>query len=246
MIVSDEPILDTQEKIMRTNRQLCLVFPEEVDLLLDDYRNWKKGTLENVLYENLISQQTSCCINDFANRMSELLEKPFFMYTADYLILTYLKVFNRLIRKEIFVNYKPYFSSRLVHYISKSTNRRIKIEFNRQVLIYAENGHSKKAFRQFNEIIDQQFPPVKKTFRNAREYTEHYTTISNVQMSDFTFVYLFYLVWSITLFVFVLHKLTRPTFPPLQWPLNETKILMKLKSALHIHPNSIDCTEEIG
>ncbi|KAI3477347.1 hypothetical protein L1887_60978 [Cichorium endivia] len=79
-----------------------------------------------------------------------------------------------------------------------------------------DHGFGFKLLREYDAIIDLNFPQTKSTFRNAKEYVDHYTTISDVQMDDFTFVYLFYFAWFVTLLLFALRALTkrRSVSPP--------------------------------
>ena len=121
----------------------------------------------------------------------------------------FLRVFNPVFRKNIFIGEKPFWSPLVAHYLSKSIQKNAKREFNRQAYIYLENGYKIKAFRDADRLLDRIFPQIKHTFRNAREYIKHYTSISDVLMKDFTFVYLFYIAWSLILLVFALSRLTR-------------------------------------
>lgn len=119
--------------------------------------------------------------------------------------MNFLKVLNPLVRKDIFIGDRPFLSPLIVFYLSKSINKRVKAEFNRQISIYLEGGFKKKAFREADLIVDQRFPRVKSLFRNVQEYIKKNTLISDVQMNDYSFVYLFYGFWALILLIFVLH-----------------------------------------
>ena len=120
-----------------------------------------------------------------------------------------LKILNSAFRKEIFIGDKPFYSPIVVHYLSWSMNGRTKAQFNRHAYTYLQGGFLIKASREASRLIDLEFPSTRSTFRNAGEYIKHYTSVSDVEMKDFTFVFLFYIAWSIMLLTFSLLELTR-------------------------------------
>lgn len=147
-----------------------------------------------------------CCLFEYiyANKVKEIANKDFFILHGE-AFMALLKVLNSFVRKDIFIGDRPFFAPIFVFYLSKSINPLAKREFNRQVYILMENGHVLKAFSEGDHMIDRESPPIKTIFRNAGEFVKFYTLISDVKMNDFTFVYLFYGFWSLTLFIFALH-----------------------------------------
>lgn len=206
MIVSDEPILDTMEKLWKTNKQFCLALQEDIDMFLGS-KKMNKNSIEYLIHRKLISQKRQCCLLDYATEMKEVPDNFVIVYGENF--MSFLKMFNGMARSDIFIGAKPFFTTLLVYFFSKSMNERAKAEVNRQANIYSEHGFAFKMLREYDVIIDQNFPRIKSTFRSAKEYVDRYTSISDVQMNDFTFVYLFYIVWFVTLLVFALHVLIR-------------------------------------
>lgn len=161
--------------------------------------------MEYIIRKKLIRQEQPCCLSDYLNKMKEISSKDFFILHGE-AFMVFLKLFNSLVRKDVFIGDKPFSSPLVVYYLSKSINKRAKAELNRQAYIYLENGYKFKAFREVDNFLNRQLPRIKSTFRNAREYVKHYTLISDVKMNDFSFVYLLYIAWSLILLIFALRS----------------------------------------
>ena len=138
--------------------------------------------------------------------MDEIVAKNFFILHSE-VFITFLKMLNPVVRKDIFIGDKPFSSPLIVFYMSKSIDKRAKAEFNRQVYIQMEGGYKLALFRTFTQVMDQKFPRVKNVFSNNVDYIKHYTMISDVTMNDFSFVYLFYTAWALILLIFALIRL---------------------------------------
>lgn len=118
----------------------------------------------------------------------------------------FLKLFNPFVRKNIFIGDHAFWSPLIYFYLSKSIKPEAKAEFNRQVYILFERGYKLKMARELEKIADLEFPPgTKRIFRNSRDYIKYHTMISDVKLNDFSFVYLFYAFWALTLLIFTLH-----------------------------------------
>lgn len=208
MIVSGEPLLDTNEKLMRTTKELCFPFQEDIDWVVQTLGDAKKGSFKHFIYQKLTSQRIPCCLISNAFKIESFGEKDFsnILILHGQVYVGFLKMYNSIVRKDIFMSDQILSSMFVVYYLSKSINRPVRAEINRQTFIYLENGYKFKAFREVTKLFDQSFPRIKNIFRNAREYVKYYTLVSNVEMKDFIFVYLFYIVWSLILLVFVLLK----------------------------------------
>ena len=211
MIVSDEPILDTVDKLERTDKVLCLPLKEDADMFFhyQSLRKFGKGSYESKILAKITAQKIPCCLYDYTSKMEALLDKPFFVVYVEEVLKFFLKMFNPVFQKNVFINDKPFSSTIVFYHLSKKMNKRTKAEFNRQVAIYLENGYKFKLVREVDQALDQHFAQVKLTFRNAGQYINHFTMISNVEMNDFTFVYLFYIVWSLFLLCLVLQRFKR-------------------------------------
>lgn len=206
VILSDEPILDTLEKLYRTKKELCLPLQEDIDFItgLLTLDNLKKDTIEYLIYRKLTSQgQNPCCLYEYAHKMEQIARKDFFILHGK-AIMAGLKILNPFVRKDIFIGDKPFISPLFVYYLSKSINQRAKAEFNRQVYIQMENGYILKGFEDMDQVFNREFPPVGNTFHSSQEYVQYYSLISDVTMNDFTFVYLFYGFWSLMMLICVL------------------------------------------
>lgn len=179
-----------------------------------DYKNVNKDSVEYLIHRKLIGQKRQCCLLDYTTKMNEIPDDFVIVHGKNF--MAYLKMFNGIARADIFIGDKPFFTALEVYFFSKSMNERAKAEVNRQANIVTEHGFGFKLLREYDAIIDLNFPQTKSTFRNAKEYVDHYTTISDVQMDDFTFVYLFYFAWFVTLLLFALRALTkrRSVSPP--------------------------------
>lgn len=206
MIVSDEPLLDTLEKIMRTNKQLCLPLKEDIDWVKQFSANFREGSLEQKLYAKLIERRTPCCLSDYAFRVESIRGKDFFILHSES-SMTFLSMFNSVFKQDISIGSdRPFMSPLAVYYLSKAMNKQTRTEFNRQTHIYLQNGYKIKAFREANQMFDRHFARIKPTFRNAGEYVKHYTMITDVEIKDFRFVYPIYIVWSLVLFALALRR----------------------------------------
>lgn len=207
VIVNDEPILDTMEKILRSNKELCYPLQEDIDMVL----NSDTGPMDQY-YEALktkIHQKHPCCLSEYQTIPSQIAEKDFFMLHGE-AFMNFLKLFSPIVRKDIFIGDRPFgHGIIIVFYLSKSINRRAKAEFNRQVTIYFEYGFKFQAFRTFQQLFDKKISGVRSVFRNSLEYVKFYTLISDVKLNDFTFVYIFYIIWALTLLIFALYCHTR-------------------------------------
>ena len=202
VIVNDEPILDTLEKLWLTSKELCSPLQEDIDKFLQ-FDAGPSGKLDKIIHEK-INKQDPCCLLDYHSKVSEISGKDFFMLHGK-AFMNFLKIFNPFVRKDIFISDRTFLSPLIVSYLAKSIDKRAKAEFNRQAYIYLEAGFKFKSFRTVDLLIDKQFPPVKNTFHSIREYVKHYTMISDVTMNDFTFVYAFYIFWALILIIFILH-----------------------------------------
>ena len=196
---------------------------EDIRWAINSLGGMRKGSREYEMRQNLINQKTPCYLLNYAFKMEEIATRDIFIFHGE-AFMNFLKMFNPIFRKDIFISDQPFESPLAVHYLSKSIPRSTRAEFDRQASIYFENGFKFRAFREANKMFDQLFPRIKNKniFRNAREYVSHYTLISKVELNDFTFVFLFYIVWSLMLFVSTLHKLTKQL----------RRLLVRLKSAL--------------
>ena len=181
-------------------------FRENIDLFNRPH-NHKEGSLEYVVYHKLIIQKRPCCLSELS-KLQDISRKNILMVSGENLMFI-LKILNSAFRKEIFIGDKPFYSPIVVHYLSWSMNGRTKAQFNRHAYTYLQGGFLIKASREASRLIDLEFPSTRSTFRNAGEYIKHYTSVSDVEMKDFTFVFLFYIAWSIILLTFSLHRLTR-------------------------------------
>ena len=187
---------------------------EDIDWAIQNLGDAKEGSIEYIIYQKLISQKTPCCLADYLFKMGDRksllsinLDRAFIIHGVS--LMSFLQMFNSIFRKDIFISNRAFLSGFVVHYLSKSINKRSKKEFNRQVLIFLENGFKFKALKEADRIFDLQFPRVGTIFRSPIEYVKYYTLVSNVEMKNFAFVYLFYISWSLIFLVFALHKIIR-------------------------------------
>ena len=211
MIVSDELILDTIEKLQKTNKMLCVPFQRDIDNILaykSVLENSKKDRIEYTVLEHLRRQEHPCCLSEYLTNPSELIKKDFFILYGE-VFISALKMFNPMVWKDIFIGDKPFASPLIVFYMSKSIDKRAKAEFNRQVYVQIEHGYKLKISKSDDILIYQKVPRIKNVFRNSKEYTDFFTMTSDVKMNDFTFVYLFYTYQALLLLIFVLHRLIR-------------------------------------
>ena len=207
MIVFDEPILDTEEKLRKTKKEICLPFQEDIDNILAEktvLETFRKNTIEHTLLEHVQRQEHPCCIFEYLTNPIKLLEKDFFILYGEVFMVT-LKLFNPMIRKDIFIRDKPFQSPLIVFYMSRSIDKHAKAEFNRQVDIQMEGGFKIKMFKGVDQLVYQKVNRIKNTFRNSLEYTKFYTMTSDVTMNDFSFVYLLYIYQALILIIFILH-----------------------------------------
>ena len=202
--------MNTREKVMRTNKVLCLPVPEDINMILHSYAPevQRKNSVEYfyTLYEHIRKQEKPCCLLDYLSKMEEISKKDFFILHGE-ITMAFLKMLNPLVRKDIFIGDKPFLSPLIVFYMSRSIDKHAKAEFNRQVYIQMELGYKSKMFRSVDYLFYQKVPRVKNVFHNALEYIPFYSLTSDVKMNDFSFVYLYYAYLTLILLIFALIRL---------------------------------------
>ena len=185
---------------------------EDIDWAIQNLGDAKEGSIEYIIYQKLISQKIPCCLADYLFKMGDRknllsinLDRAFIIHGVP--LMSFLQMFNSIFRKDIFISNRAFLSGFVVHYLSKSINKRSKKEFNRHCLNFLENGLNFRVLKEGYRMFDLYFPRVRTIFRSPAEYIKYYTLVSNVEMKNFAFVYLFYISWSLILLVFALHKL---------------------------------------
>lgn len=174
------------------------------------------GTFQLMLLEK-VNRADPCYFEDLKTLSESLLRKDFFFFFARG-AMHILRILNLSYRKNIFISDRSFRSELFVYYLSRSMNKRAKKQFNEEAYVTPENGWKIKVEREISLMENTNYPQVRPTFRSSQEYVKYYTLIDQLKLEDFTFVYLFYIVWSLFLLIFILRLLLHAY----RWPLRQS------------------------
>lgn len=247
VVVLTEQLLDSFEKIVRTDKgrqfdnlfgQFCKFFKFcklaisirclEICWPMRDGGNLQdlvgNGTFQRVLLGK-VNRADPCYFEDMIGSESVRKRDFFFFFARGSMHI--LRALNLFYRKDIFVSERSFGSNLFVYYLSRSMNKRAKQRFNAEAYITPENGYKIKVDHEIELLEDVNYPQVKPTFYSGQQYVHYYTTLTDqMKLEDFTFVYLFYALWSLVLLAFVVSMLSHRTLlwhayrSPLRLPRN--------------------------
>lgn len=141
--------------------------------------------------------------------------RDFFLFFARG-AMSILRIVNLSYRMDIFISGRSFRSELVVYYLSRGMNKHAKKQFNEDAYIILENGYRTKVGLEISLMTDVNYPRVRPTFSSSQEYVEYYTLIEQMKLEDFSFAYLFYMLWALLLLVFNLnHHLPLHAY---RWP----------------------------
>ena len=162
-------------------------FPSR-DGLIEALSTKGKGTVLSAAYEKM-NKQEPCFLREWLMRPFEFakLKKDFFIFYAR-VTMKLLKFFNVIYKKDIFIS-PPFFSRKVVYFLSKSSqrmNQQVRAMFNHHVNIVFENGFAKRSEIEFEQITDSYLVHKSSIFYSKQDYKDHWThQIEALTMDDF-------------------------------------------------------------